>query len=256
MTALPKPLATVVIPVGPLTHHQQFLRDCLDSVASQTVRVDIMLVSDMAELPEWLDVIRGDDLGVARVAGNVVNCWVHENAWRLGVSASYNIGVAQAFTECCFLLGADDTLEAHCIERCMESYERSGQHPGPYIVPVRYMNGEREGFIQYDPCNAMMVTKRLWRATGGFPIEAFTASDSMWHSMQLGTVGWDHYQRVSGGQFEHEWLYNYRVGAKTDTAMHGESQWQTAIFAVRDQLTSEALARWAEAKLWSSQVDD
>ena len=208
---------TVAIPVG--SGHERFLSECLDSVWEQTRLPDeVLLISDMAELRAGLD----------HAGPRPVRTW--SSPWRLGVGHAFNFGVALAENDLVFLLGADDKLLPRCLEKCLAVWESEGRMDTYYGVGVRYSDGRGD---QYVLCNAAMVTKGLWKATGGFPVEAASgAPDAAFLSILLGrnvvrTILVD----------DKEPLYWYRVHENCDTARR--SVWQGVILQTRDILTRD-----------------
>lgn len=214
---------TVAIPVGPMPHHAEWLDECLASVRAQTRRPDeILLIDDMHDIDR-------------RYYAADTRVW--RAPWRLGVPAAFNAGVALARNNCVFMLGADDTLEPECLELCAREWEiveRSGEADPDlcwYYVAVRYMGGEQPD--QFLPCNSAMVTRTLWRATGGFPAESSVGScDSMLISMFWNRPSVIRFAGVAAGKI----LCNYRVGNATESGSKS-SEWQGPVFAVRDLLT-------------------
>ncbi len=207
---------TVVIPVGPYAANKRWLEDCLESVRAQTYpAAEVLLIDDMAGLnPGPL--------------GGGVSVW--RAPWRLGIATAFNMGVSLARHECVFLLGSDDWLEPACLEECVKAYE-SSKHPDEtyFFVGVRYSDGREDQFL---PCNAAMVSKSLWRHTGGFPIEAASGAPDaalisiMLHKPEAGRAV---------GVCQDRPLYNYRVHDETDTAQR--AKWQGVILATRGLLT-------------------
>lgn len=155
-------MISVTIPVGPYPANKRWLRECIDSVIAQTMQpTDVVLIDDGANLDDldWLHEL--DDTGPLTLRPCVM-------PWRTGISHAFNYGVMLARNDCVFMLGSDDTLEPTCLEKCWEAYLKCNRQDAYYSVPIRYMD---TGEIQTIPCNAAMVTKGLWRRTGGFPIE-------------------------------------------------------------------------------------
>lgn len=208
---------TIVIPVGPYPANKRWLRECLDSIAAQTVApYGVILMDDGAGLrgQEWLG------YGEPEYSDwSVASCeylhrpphytWtdIYELPWRTGISHAFNYGVMLAGSELVFMLGSDDTLEPNCLERCLEAYEANNKQDAYYSVPIRYMD---TGEVQTAPCNAAMVTKGFWRLSGGFPIEtAIGIGDStllsicLAHKLPVQWVG-------ALTNHEEEPLYNYR----------------------------------------------
>ena len=152
---------TVTIPVGPELHHRRWLDECLDSIAGQTVPPDeVLLIDDMAGLP------------IYRKRGYRV--W--RSPWLLGTAHAFNFGVALATHELVIMLGSDDRLEPPAVESCLAQYEASGNRDAYYYMPFEYGFRASEGDQDEDRLatreitNMAMVTKGLWRATGGFPL--------------------------------------------------------------------------------------
>lgn len=209
---------TVVIPIGPSEHAQDYLREAVESIGTQTVRPAALLIVDDMACQEYRMILQG------------IPHWVVRNYWRMGVAHSYNIGVGASTTECVLLMGADDTLDPGCIENCWHVYEKYERPDNIYFwLGVKYSDGREDQFL---PCNAAMVTKSLWRATGGFPPEtASGASDAALISSML--VRPELFKFV--GVNKSKPLYNYRVHDETDTAKRG--RWQQVILETRDLLT-------------------
>jgi glycosyltransferase involved in cell wall biosynthesis len=148
-------MISVVIPVGPAPGHTRWLKECLDSVWAQTMQPsEVLLIDDMANL----------DLADNRLR-------VHRNPWICGVAHSYNFGVSLARSECVFMIASDDLLYPKCLEECWRTYQVNNQKDAYYYVGVEYMDDRQDKF-QTVPCNTAMVTKRLWKLTGGFPIQS------------------------------------------------------------------------------------
>lgn len=215
------PKITVTIPVGPEPHHKRWLDECIASVREQTHPADeILLIDDMAGLP---------------LMGSGITIW--HAPWRLGIAAVFNCGVALAANDLVFMLGADDKLLPSCLEKCLDAFEREKQRDGYYGVGVKYSDGRDD---QYVPCHAAMVTKGLWRLTGGFPPEsAVGAPDAALLSIILGNdLGLP--ILVNGN----EPLYWYRVHEDSDTAHR--AAWQQVILGVRHIVT----AQWKQPAGW------
>lgn len=236
-------MISVVIPVGPFKGNKDWLKECIDSVAQQTMKpVDICLVDDGAQLHELDWLVPG-----YQGRGTPYSCYLYEDMniyaevyplpWRTGISHAFNYGVMYTYAECVFMLGSDDTLEPTCLERCWEAYLKRDQADGYYSVPIRYMD---TGEVQTAPCNAAMVTKGFWRKTGGFPIEtAIGIGDStllsicLAHKLPVHQVGYD----LNDEQTP---LYNYRRHPDIHTFKLGP------YWGVIDQLRGILTEQWKE----------
>lgn len=210
---------TVVIPVGPLPEHKQWLVQALESVALQTYPPDqILLIDDMAGLPP----------NIAYPSMIPIDIW--RSPWRLGVGHAFNFGVALSTNDLVFMMGADDLLHPQCLEQCVKAYQDDDgdQSLGYYWVGVQYL---ATGVGQQLPCNAAMVSKQLWRRSGGFPVESVTAPDAAFVSMSM-----VHPQVARMVAVNKDIpLYYYRDHPHTDTHLHGP--WYEVIIKTRDLLT-------------------
>jgi len=200
------PKISVAVPVGPEPHHAWYLEE---AVLSARGADEVLIIDDMHGLPDGY-------LG-ARV-------W--HAPWRLGVGAAFNAGVALAANELVFMLGADDRLLDGCLEQCVRSYEQN-KRDGYYWVGVAYSDGRPD---QFEPCNAAMVTKGLWRATGGFPPETGSGAPDC----ALISVLMRHMPKALICVNHTEPLYWYRWHPDTDTA--SRAPWQGVILETRDKL--------------------
>lgn len=227
---------TVVIPVGPRASDCQWLEACLDSVDSeQSVKpAHILFVDDMHTVMAGGT---GHDCFMALPWGHdlvsVVPYSVHRNPWNLGVAASFNVGVALAPTEHVLLLGSDDWLEPDAIERAQAAIEARRIEQAYYWFHVRYSD-DRPERDQAQPCGAAVVTKALWRATGGFPVEsAVGRSDVMLVGLLLGHPEIGSLVEITDAGRP---SYNVRIGDWQHTASRGP--WVQA-------LETTAAAYWA-----------
>lgn len=208
-------MITVVIPVGPYPANKRWLEEALLSVKKQTHKPDeILLIDDMADLS---DVYLGSI------------CTVWRSPWRLGVAHAFNFGVALARNDLVFLMGSDDTLEPTCLERCYKEWQSNNKQDAYYYTGITYMDDDEKQDLA---CGYALVTKGLWRKTGGFPVEsAVGAPDAAFISILMvhhtGSL-----IKVAGGAP----LVNYRRHNESDTA--GRGPWQGAILETRDVLTS------------------
>lgn len=218
---------SVVLPVGPSRSNRRWLDECVLSVSDQTWAargdggINLVLIDD------------GADLGPINFVPSNLPVSVWRSPCQLGVAHAFNIGVTLAPSELVFMLGSDDWLDPTCIEKCVEEFEKRHNDPlGYYYVGVRYSDTQE---CQTVPCHAAMVTKRLWRYTGGFPLQSASgACDAAFLSILMGN-----YPRAG-----RHWpvddanpLYNYRRHPDTDTA--SKASWQGVILETRNLVTLE-----------------
>lgn len=218
---------SVVIPVGPFQHHQDYLHEALVSVAVQTRAPDeLVLVDDMA----GLDFTGCNDVIERFAGGRDIPLQIVHNQWRLGIAASFNVGVAAAKFDASFMLGADDKMRKTCIEETWRTLEANSWRDAYYYAGVCYMD---TGELQTLPCGEALVTRGLWHLTGGFPVEsAVGAPDCALVSILLAHRP-DLLIPIAGG----DPLVDYRRHVLSDTAQRGA--WQGPILASRDILTRE-----------------
>lgn len=210
---------SVCIPVGPYEGNRKWLQEAINSALNQTQPIEhLVIIDDMAGIKDYEVPMAG--------------CTLWHSPWRLGVASAFNIGVALAPTNYTFMLGSDDTLAETCIANCSFAIERARNPELSYFyVGVRYSDGREDQFL---PCHAAMVSKTLWRHTGGFSPEMGSgASDAAFISIMLGNPDAGELICVNRSNP----LYNYRVHDDTDTAK--KANWQGVILATRDILTRE-----------------
>lgn len=216
-----RPRITVSIPVGPEPYHQEWLEECIESVINQTLsprEIEILLIDDMAN-------INGD-----LAFRYALRVW--RSPWRLGVAAAMNFGVALAAAPLVFMLCADDTLHPECLARCLDAYEKVPDRDYTYFfVGVKYLDG-REEDEQFVPCGAAMVSKSLWKQSGGFPPEAASGAPD---AALLSTMMVHEEAGRIVGVGEGMCLYNYRPHENSDSA--NRYGWQDVILQTRDLVT-------------------
>lgn len=160
---------TVVVPVGNLPRHAEFLGECINSVVPQLEADDQLLILDNGTgLRAPLDLSQ---------YGNGFD--VHVMPWAAGIAVGYNTGIALAKNELCFMLGSDDKLSLDCLRHCRGAWESHGKAHGWYYVGVQYSDGHEQNCA----CMAAMVTKTLWQKLGGFEL----GSDYGFNSLNLPT---------------------------------------------------------------------
>ena len=170
---------TVVIPVGPYVCYKRWLRECLESVRAQTYPVDeILMIDDMAgialeDIGEFADEIyqpigHEDRTVLMRHGIPIGAIWL--TPWRLGDAGAFNCGVGLARNELVFLLSCDDTMEPECLELCVAEWEKHECRDAFYWVGAHIIGCEGETVApdQAAPFGNAMVTKELWRISGGY----------------------------------------------------------------------------------------
>lgn len=211
----------VTIPVGPSAANRRWLKDALDSVRAQTMRAAHIILIDDSEgtgAEGITEVEYGSDVRI------------YANPWRSGVAHSFNYGVALAPSECVLMMGSDDLLEPTCLEACWSTYNEHDKAAAYYWLDVHYMNRDVDQSIA---CNAAMTTKKLWKMTGGIPIEAACgAGDAALLSIMMVNMP----ERMIRVKTDKP-LYLYRDHPETDTVRR--SRWHQIIIDVRGLVTDE-----------------
>lgn len=213
---------SVVIPIGPYARHRTYLPEMIHSIQEQTVPP-----SEVVFVDDGSGAIGGDPLPDLVVGATRVK--LVRNRWNLGVTNSMNVGVASATFDLMIMGCADDKLLPRCVELCYEAWKRMRIELGYYYLGVRYSTGAEQNVA----CGAAMVTRALWKYTGGFfPECAVGAGDHIWLSAMLGSAN----RRVNRAQIlrvSDEVLYWYRQDSNEATS---RNIWP-AIEAVRDKYT-------------------
>ncbi len=211
---------SVVIPVGPRPHHVRWLDEAIDSVLSQFRPKDrIVLILNGREKPPGIP--------------KTVRIEIHSVPCALGLPIAFNVGIALASTELCILMGSDDRLLPGCLDAAREAWKFHQDPLGYYYLGVEYSDGR----IQNTPCHAAMVTKELWKHTGGFaPESAVGACDTMFVSSLL--------QAKENGLFKGDFYqvdtvprYWWRFHPESDASGGRDIRWGPIINQVRDLLT-------------------
>lgn len=179
---------SVVMPVGPHADYKEFLWECYESVVNQThAPNEIIIVDDRANIPlrelygilkepgwgnEWCDKCYDRDGYVfkTRLSSQIRLVW-YRTLWNVGVADAFNFGIAMSESNLVFTIGSDDKMMPPCLEECVKAYEEH-QIEGWYNV-THITEGGEVGAI---PNNTAMITKELWRYTGGFPPSAGVAA--------------------------------------------------------------------------------
>ena len=201
---------TVTIPVGPEPQHRQWLDDCLGSIGAQTRLPDeVLLIDDMAGLPAEL----------GHTYPFPVRIW--RSPWLLGTTSAFNFGVALAEYDLVLMLGSDDLLAPACVESCLAQYNASGQQDAYYYLPFMYGFRGVEGYKDADKpsteiTNNAMVTKGLWKKTGGFPLVAAMGPCDYIMGAVLKKSGFP-YILVASIPTRRETLYWFRIHDKSQT---------------------------------------
>ncbi len=190
-----------MIPVGPYPIYKEYLQECLDSVLAQTLLpAEILLIDDMAGLPQ----------GLGHSQAVPIRTW--RAPWRLGDVGAFNCGVALAENDLVFMLSCDDRIRPECLELCVAEWEKNQRKDAYYYVGCHYIDDVWPD--QTIPFSGSMVTKGLWKLTGGFPVETTGHGGDAALISILMTYFPDLLVPVAGGRP----LYDYRTHNGTQTA--------------------------------------
>lgn len=204
-------MISVVIPVGPYPANRRWLQESLDSVRAQTYKADeILIIDDMAFLEQ-------------EEVGDDVRIW--KCPWNVGVACADNFGVALAKNNLVVLFTSDDWLYPWCLQNCIDTYQKYQDELGYYWFDIEYSDGR----IQRCASGPAMVTKALWKHTGGLPPEASSgASDALFNSILIAHHG------EAGRQYQiisEEPPYWFRMHDECGNAYRGP--WQGVILETR-----------------------
>jgi glycosyltransferase involved in cell wall biosynthesis len=214
----------IVVPVGPYERHRTHLPELVQSIENQTMPPgEVIFVDDGG------GTIAGTDRLLPPTVGTVQTRLVR-NRWNLGVAASMNVGIGSAVEDLMIMACADDLLLPRCVELCWAAWTREKEPLGYYYLGLRYSNGEE----QNTACGAAMVTRALWKYTGGFFNVRGGADDHVFLSALLGATQ----RKVSRAKIlrvSDEVVYWYRQDSNEATS---HNIWP-AIEAIRDRYTEE-----------------
>jgi hypothetical protein len=232
-------LVTVAIPVGPYAVYKKWLAECLASVQAQTLPPsEVLLIDDMAnvmlgDLGEFADELYWGsvrpEFGVLLKHGKPLGR-IWRAPWRLGDLGAFNCGVGLADNDLVFLLSCDDMIRPDCLELCVAEWEKNQRKDAYYYVGAHYIGNEWPD--QTVPFGNAMVTKGLWRLTGGLPIEAASGAGDQAHISIIMVNFPDRLIPVEGGKP----LYDYRVHNETVTSRLGA--WCGAVEETRKVILS------------------
>lgn len=145
------PKVSVIIPVGP--HHEQYVRDAIDSLLAQTMREWECIVVDDTPKQEsaWL---------IDRYPF-VTYLYRHDGKRNAsGAGAARNSGLTQAHAPFVIFLDADDALAPSALEEMLIAHVNSG---GRYIYPDT-LKLSRDG--KTETIAAANYEQRIWRDDG------------------------------------------------------------------------------------------
>lgn len=229
-----KNAVTVVVPVGPDPRYLDYLMECLASIVEQMEAGDeILIVDDQAHLSS-------EFLAPVPVPEGAHLSYV-ATEWLLGCADAWNMGVSLACNEWCILMGSDDKLLPECLSTCREEINRRGHDPlGYYNLTCLLDSGEKVSAFN----NAAMVSRSLWKHTGGFPPSAGVgAPDALLISIMMVHLP-QHLLQLREGRP----LYWVRSGEHQDTRK------QAALFNWEAiQIRDKETARW-QKPTWADSV--
>jgi glycosyltransferase involved in cell wall biosynthesis len=132
MTSRQPPLVSVVTPVY---NGERYLRECIESVLSQTYNHWDYTIVDNCSTDRTLDIAREYTIKDPRIR-------IHSNDTFVRVIQNYNIAFRQISpeSEFCKVVAADDRLFPECLEKMVRLAE---QHPSVAIVGAYGLEGAR-----------------------------------------------------------------------------------------------------------------
>lgn len=183
---------TVLITVGPNPCYKKYLPEAVESVLDQSVLVnELLIIDDQALLdpveiyPYWEDqLVRffDNDSGFGMQSysvyeGKGTKTWIRiwQTPWNIGFSQAFNCGVGLAANDLIIFLAADDKLLPDAVKDCVEAYEENNCKDAWYGMGYELQDGTQASAFN----NVAMITKGLWKWTGGFPPSAFAAPDAL-----------------------------------------------------------------------------
>ncbi len=169
---------SIVVPVGPYPRHREHLPEFVKSVEEQTA-----IPSEVVFIDDGGGLIAGTERLVPPAVLTTQTRLVR-NRWNLGIANSFNVGVGSTNYDLVILACADDRLLPRCVELCWAAYQREREMLGYYFFGLRYRSTGQEQNCANGSC---MVTRELWRYTGGFFTKTGGADDHVFISALLGS---------------------------------------------------------------------
>ncbi len=199
------------IVIIPCFNYGRFLKQCLASVACQTLKpVETIVIDDGSTDPETIRILDGLPEKEVKV--------VHQA--NLGLAAARNTGIKQATGEYVYFLDADDIMFPDCLEKLAFLLATDGDAIAA-CCGVRLMGGDRNGaewLASYDPY--LILVRNLW-AAGMMLRRSAVIQHSLWYdeSMRHGYEDWEFNIRLTRtGQPIKVFpgpLYAYRIHRKS-----------------------------------------
>lgn len=228
---------TIVVPVGPNPAYLEYLPECLASIENQMGEDDqILIIDDQAQLQ--LEEFRLVLFAEYRYFNTRKTFW--RTPWLSGCAHAWNYGVALAANEWCILMGSDDKLLPGALDACREVITSDPDPLGYYHMTFQLDTGE----ILSHYNNAALVSKALWKHTGGFPITSTVgAPDALLISIMMVHMP-EHLHQLKEGTP----LYWVRQHEHQDTRQYA-AFFNPEVISIRNKETE----RWT-APTWTQKV--
>jgi sugar O-acyltransferase (sialic acid O-acetyltransferase NeuD family) len=222
LVLVPDPRVGVVVP----SHSSRYLRYALQSLASQTTEIEVVVVDDGSPDGEVSRMAREFGFGFVR------------NTYSEGPPTARNIGIDALHRPWIVNLDADNIVAPRFVERLLRVAERRprtgisycralqfGEAIGPYAPVVRRLSMHL-GHANFIDASSMFA-RRAWHEAGGWDPNAFPYSDwDFW--LSIVEKGW----RLG---FEPEHLLWYRVRSSGILRSTGEEQFESARTYIRSK---------------------
>lgn len=221
---------TIIVPVGPNPAYLEYLPECLASIEAQMSDDDaLFIIDDQANLVQQPNDFQFNP-----------SKRIWHTPWLSGCAHSWNFGVSLAWNEWCILMGSDDKLLPGALDACREVLSSDPDPLGYYHMTFQLDTGE----ILSHYNNAALVSKALWKATGGFPITSTVgAPDALLISIMMVHMP-EHLHQIKEGTP----LYWVRQHEHQDTRQYA-AFFNPEVISIRNKETE----RW-QAPQWTQKM--
>lgn len=179
---MPHPTIAIVVPNR---NDARYLTRCLDSILSQTIPPDQLLVIDDQSIDD------SEQVMCDKLAG-IPYATILRNETRLGTMGTLNVGLAHSLTDYVLFLSSNDLVEPDLVQHAKSCIEQAGR-PGVWSALVSIVDEEdrrigiyptpivalKDAYLQPDDCI------RLSRRVGHW----FTGTTLMYRRESLSAIG-------------------------------------------------------------------
>lgn len=136
----------------PSYNGEKYLKECLDSVLSQTYAPYEIIVMNDGSTDSTEDIVKGYMDAESNNNSSIIKYYKHDN---VGLGATRNLGIDNASGDYCIFLDSDDFLEPTTLQCCSDRIIKDN----PDMVHFEFKNYYDDGRINYVLYNKHLLTK-------------------------------------------------------------------------------------------------